>query len=94
MLACYSGNSEADVSCPNCGQIEKAEYLCVCPCDVRTRLLNENAEELGAWLFADGKTGPQIAYWVPKFIMYRGNLTFTEMGDMSPEILVLSRSQD
>ena len=26
--------------------------------------------------------------------MYRGNVNFAEMGDMSPEILVLARSQD
>ena len=94
IVAHHSGISEADVSCLNCGQIEKVEHLCVCPCENRPRLLNENAEELGAWLFADGRTEPQIAYWVPKFIMYGGNVTFAEMGDMSPEILVLARSQD
>ena len=94
MVAHYSGNCEADKSCPNCGQIEKAEHLCVCPCKDRTRLINESAEELGSWMFADNRTEPQIAYWVPKFIMYRGNKKFSEMGDMSPEIIALAESQD
>ena len=54
----------------------------------------KNAEELGSWLFADNKTESQIAYWVPKFIMYRGNVKFSEMGEMSPEIMALAKSQD
>ena len=94
MVAHYYGNSEADVSCPNCGQIEKSEHLCMCLCKDRTWLLNKNAEELGSWMFVDQRAEPQIAYWVPKFIMYRINIKFAEMGDMSPEIWALARSQD
>ena len=45
-------------------------------------------------MFGDNRTEPQIAYWVPKFIMYRGNIYFSETRDMSPEILALARSQD
>ena len=30
MVKHYSGNEEADVSCPNCGCVEKADHLCVC----------------------------------------------------------------
>ena len=60
MVAHYSGNPEADTSCPNCGQVEKAEHLCVFPCEDRIRLINENAEELGSWLFADNKTDRKL----------------------------------
>ena len=45
MVAHYSGNPEADTSCPNCGQVEKAEHLCVCPCEDRTRLINEKMQK-------------------------------------------------
>ena len=68
--------------------------MCAYPYEDRTLLFDESTEELGAWLFANRRTEPQIAYWVPNFIIFRGNVTFTETGDISPEILVLKRSQD
>ena len=75
-------------------RLKKTEHICAYPCEDRTLLFNENTEELGAWLFGNGRTEPQIAYWIPNFIIFRGNVTFSGTGDMSPEILVLQRSQD
>ena len=37
----YSGDPEADTSCPNCGDREDAAHLCQCPDEDRTRLLCE-----------------------------------------------------
>ena len=39
MVGHYSGEKEADVSCPNCGCRETAEHLCVCTKTERSRLL-------------------------------------------------------
>ena len=64
------------------------------PCEDRTRLINDNADELPKWLYIDGRTEPQLAYWVPKYIKYRGTVKCVDLGDMSPGIFVLARSQD
>ena len=90
----YSGEEDPDVRCPNCGAREDASHLCVCPCEDRTRLLKENSIELEAWLHKDGKTEPQLAYWIGKYIRGRGEVKFADLGCMSPDILELARSQD
>ena len=61
MVAHCSDDSKADVGCPNCGQIEKCEHLCVCPCEDRTILINDHLDKLSTRLFVDGRTEPQIA---------------------------------
>ena len=45
----------------------------------------------------DGKgnrTDPEIAYWVPKYLLLRGCSPFSSLGAMSPAILRLARCQD
>ena len=74
MVKYYSGDKEADVSCPNCGCIEKSSHLCVCMDEDRTRLLVEMSQSLEAWMHKDGKTDPEVAYWVSKYIEARGSI--------------------
>ncbi len=83
-----------DISCPNCGEAETAAHLCVCPCEDRTRLLVEMTDDLEAWMAKGGKTNPEIVYWVPKYILFRGTKRFEDMGHMSPMMRELARSQD
>ena len=65
MVSHYSGDEEADVSCPNCGCVEKAEHLCVCMNPERTKLLKEINDGIAKWLHKDYKTDPQLARWLP-----------------------------
>ena len=83
-----------DVGCPNCGEKETAAHLCVCPCEDRTRLLTEMTDDLEKWMAKGDKTNPEIAYWVPKYILFRGTKRFEDMGYMSPMMRELARSQD
>ena len=55
-------------------------------------MLNENVEELRAWLFANRIIEPRVACWVPNFIMFTGHIKFAEMSGMSPQMLYLARS--
>ena len=71
-----------------------AEHLCICPDEDRTRLLREMTENLEGWMLKNGNTYFEIAYWVPKYILYRGTKKFAEMGIMLPQMLRLARSQD
>ena len=90
----YSGEEDPDTRCPNCGCREDAGHLCVCPSAERTRLLEENTAELEVWLHKDGKTDPQLAYWLGKYIMGRGEIKFAELGQMTEDVSRLARGQD
>jgi hypothetical protein len=57
-------------------------------------LLIDNANELGKWLEKDGSTDQELAYWIPKYILMRGDKPFEEMGAMTPRMKALAQSQD
>ena len=52
------------------------------------------ADDLERWLTKDHKTYSEIAYWVPKYILYRGTKKFADLGAMSPGMKTLAESQD
>jgi hypothetical protein len=90
----YSGESNPDEHCPNCGRRETAAHLMLCPDKDRTRLLLENVDELVKWMEKDEKTDLELAYWIPKYILMRGDKPFSALGRMSPKLLSLANSQD
>jgi hypothetical protein len=42
----------------------------------------------------DGKTYPEIIYWVPKYLLMRDDKPFSQLGYMSEKMRVLAESQD
>jgi len=62
--------------------------------DGRSRLFKEMCESLEVWLHQGGKTEPELAYWIPKYVEGRGSLRFQDLGAMSPEMSSLAREQD
>jgi hypothetical protein len=42
----------------------------------------------------DNKTDPEILYWIPKYILIRGDKPLLKMGCMSPQSKALACSQD
>jgi len=90
----YSGILGQDDRCPNCGRQETAAHLLLCPSEGRTQLLIDNADELGKWLEKDGSTDQELAYWIPKYILMRGDKPFEDMGNMTPRMKALAQSQD
>jgi hypothetical protein len=90
----YSGEAFPDERCPNCGRRETAAHLMLCPDEDRTRLLIENVEKLSKWLDTDSRTDPELAYWIPKYILMRGNKPFLTLGYMSSKLKALAESQD
>lgn len=84
-----------DNRCPSCVMhIEDANHLCICPNEDRTLLLKQDTEALGTWLQQHDNSHPEIAYWVPKYILCRGKVRFSELGKMSPAMHRLAVSQD
>ena len=98
-VAYYSGLKEHeissnDVGCPNCGMKETAAHLCVCPNEDRTRLLKEMVDDFETWMNKNDATNREIAYWVPKYILFRGTKKFEDLGPMSAHMKEIARSQD
>jgi hypothetical protein len=90
----YSGEAFPDKRCPNCRRWEMAAHLMLCPDEDRTRLLIENVDELSKWLDTDSRTDPVLAYWIPKYILMRGDKPFSTLGYMSSNLKALAKSQD
>jgi hypothetical protein len=89
----YLGTSLPDERLPNCGRRETAAHLLLCSNGDRTQLLINNTDELGQWLERDGITDPKLAYWIPKYILMRGDKPFADLEAMSPGMKALARSQ-
>jgi hypothetical protein len=83
-----------DKRCPNCGARETNVHLMRCPDEDRTRLLFENVAELEKWMETDGRTDPELIYWIPKYILMQNNKQFTQLGYMSKKMRKLADSQD
>ena len=90
----YSGDLLPDERCPNCGRRETAVHLMLCPDEGRTKLLHENVADLATWMASKDQTDPEILYWIPKYILMRGDKPLSEMGFMSPQFKALAASQD
>jgi hypothetical protein len=90
----YSSEPLPDKLFPNCRQRETVAHLMLCSDDDRTRLLVENVDELTKWMSQENKTDPEILYWIPKYILMRGDKSLTMMGFMSPQFKALANSQD
>jgi len=66
----------------------------LCPDESRTKLLGETVEDLITWMSRNDQTDPEILYWIPKYILTRGDKPLSMMGFMSPRFRALAASQD
>ena len=80
--------------CPNCNRVEKAEHLNVCASYGRTQLLTDGVETLEKWLHQDNRTDSELAFYLPKYILFRGRRRFASLGPMSAACLAAAKSQD
>jgi hypothetical protein len=90
----YSKEMTPDERCPNCGRRKTAAHLMLCPEKDRMRLLIDSMVKLCRWMEADEKMDPELAYWIPKYILMRGDKPFLALGYMSPKLKTLAESQD
>jgi succinate dehydrogenase flavin-adding protein (antitoxin of CptAB toxin-antitoxin module) len=90
----YSGDKFPDKRCPNCGARETDAHLMRCLDKNRMQLLINTVEELEKWMEFDGKTDPELIYWIPKYLLMRDDKPFSQLGYMSEKMRSLAESQD
>ncbi len=83
-----------DKRCLSCGVRETDIHLMRCPDKDRTCLLIKNVEELEKWMETDGRTDPELIYWIPKYTLMQNNKPFSQLGYMSNKMRTLAESQD
>jgi hypothetical protein len=84
-----------DDRCPSCWkQKERADHLCRCSSAAWSDMLDVAVDALCCWMEKDNRTHPELRYWLPKYICGRGTLSFSELGQYSPEMQCLASSQD
>ena len=82
----------SDDRCPNCQQPEeRSTHLNVCPSIHRTQQFRESVEELEKWLQKE-HTHPEIAFWIPKYLLARNRMKFSQLPTIIPrrEYIVMS----
>lgn len=84
-----------DDKCPSClAASEKADHLCRCPNEERTQLLRDNTSELELWMAHNNNTHHELLYWIPHYILCRGQVNFADLGPMSLTMYDIALSQD
>jgi hypothetical protein len=57
-------------------------------------LLIKKSDKLERWLERERITELELSYWIPKYILMRGNKPFAELGAMFPCVNASAKSQD
>ncbi len=70
------------------------EHILIRPNKDRTQLLAETTEDLSKWLNQEHLTDLELAYWIPKYILMRGNKPFVSLGAISPRMKAFATCQD
>ena len=81
--------------CPSClTAAENADHLCRCPNEERTQLLRDSMTEFKTWMAAHDNTHQELCYWIPHYILCRGQVKFADLGPMSPAMMDIAVLQD
>ncbi len=88
-----------DDNCPNCGQAqETSTHLNRCTNNNRTLLFKESVTNLSTWMHQHNRTGPELAYWIEKYLLFCGTRSFTSLidkgGFCSKDLSLAAAGQD
>jgi hypothetical protein len=88
-----------DNKCPNCLRPrETNDHLNRCPDAGRTLLFKESIAAIVAWMHQNNRTDAELAYWLEKYLIYRGTRSLTSLimkgGGGSTVLLKAAASQD
>ena len=86
-------NPARDGKCPNCGEAETSAHLNRCSSEGRTTLHTEMTDDLKKWLY-NNFAHPELAYWIPRYILLRGTSKLSDFPHLSPEMTKVALQQD
>ena len=73
-----------DDRCPNCRcSPERHDHLLCCSDPGRTALYDDDVETLHTWMTEGGRTDDEVAYWIHKYLLLRGEACMQHLGPMS-----------
>ena len=83
-----------DDRCPNCGQGRKTStHLNCCLNHGRTMLFKEGVAKLSTWMRQNNHTDPELAYWIEKYLLFRGTRSFASLVTKVVSALLMSEWQ-
>ncbi len=69
-----------DNKCPNCKQPrETSEHLNRCPDVGRTLLFRDSVASIIKWMHDYNRTDTELAYWLEKYLLFRGMRSLTTL---------------
>ncbi len=88
-----------DDKCPNCNHPrETSNHLNRCPEAGQTLLFQDSVAALKGWMKDHNQTDTELAYWIEKYLIFRGTWSFTSLvnagGGRSSQMLTAVASQD
>jgi hypothetical protein len=73
-----------DNRCPNCGSPrEENKHLNRCPDEGRQRKFQEDVKDLQKWLSQNNQTDPELAFWIPYYLLLWGQTPMAELSNMT-----------
>ncbi len=71
-----------DDHCPNCGSPrEDNKHLNRCPDEGRRRKFRGDVKDLQKWLSKNNQTDPELAFWIPYYLLLRGQTPMAELSN-------------
>ena len=68
--------------------------MCAPASESHTKLLEEGVQLLHQRQGQDARTNSELVYWIPKYILFRGQRPMASLGPMSARMLRAAQSQD
>jgi hypothetical protein len=88
-----------DEKCPNClCPRETSDHLNRCPDAGQTLLFRDSISSIVQWMHEHNRTDAKLAYWLEKYLIYRGTRLMTALitkgGGGLPQLMTAAASQD
>ena len=84
-----------DDRCPNClcGP-ERHDHLLRCSDPGRTALFEEDVSALHSWMTGTANTNDDVAFWINKYLLLRGEANMQDLGEMPPDMAEVAKAFD
>ena len=80
-------DGKVDNVCPNCMRvIERSDHLNLCTEVGRSTLFEANVDGVEEWLYRNGRTDSEMAFWIVAILRLRGCTAGIDLERMAPDV--------